>query len=115
MLSSPIIKCGVDAIYRPPFDLAAEFELEKCELPPSTDYIFPLLHCCAIILVVQGECDVCEIAPSGMENCPEELLREIPSAKGGSTIFLTAFGKYSIRSGSSGVIIYRAHINTGNL
>lgn len=101
-------------IYRPPFDLAAEFEVEKCELPPSTDYIFPLLHCCAIILVVQGECDVCEIS-SGMENCPEEILREIPCAKGGSTIFLTAFGKYSIRSGSGGVIIYRAHINTGNL
>ncbi len=89
--------------------------MEKCEIPPSTEYVFPLLNCCAIVIVVQGECKLNEMEVLSAQTRPEELVHEVANAKGGCTVFQSAYGKYNVQSGSSGVTLYRAHINTGEL
>lgn len=99
----PIERNAFTRIYRPPADICSEFEVEKTELPRECEYSPESLNCCCLILIVSGECSVAQ------ESGSELFVAE------GHVYFLAARTAITVKTSTSGVKYYCAHINLQNL
>mmetsp|Transcript_2467 Transcript_2467/g.2427 ORF Transcript_2467/g.2427 Transcript_2467/m.2427 type:complete len:447 (+) Transcript_2467:46-1386(+) len=97
-------------LFRPPFDICAEFEVEKIELLSGQLTSFLRVPCASIFILVSGTCNLLVQIDSSSSyiEYPHSIKEDIAST--GSIYFLSA-NQSAIITTDTGVVIYRAHVN----
>jgi mannose-6-phosphate isomerase len=101
----PISLDQYTALYRPPLDVCAEFEVERTELPAGLQAYSPVtVNCGCLIIVTQGT----GVVVQTMEELGVQLMP-------GSVVFIPANSSSQFKvDESSSLVYFRAHVNLGH-
>jgi mannose-6-phosphate isomerase len=112
-LGSAVAPMEVDeytVMYRPPIEIAPEFEVSKSSIPSGASIEIPVCGTASVVLVTSGVCNISVINQSGEPLGAPELCEQVEGATGGSVLFLSAQYAYRI-SATESVELYRSSIN----